>query len=104
TALATISTLDPIYVDIDQFSSDVLALKRAMPSGQADRAAPLAAKVSLLLDDGKPYDHDGKLQFTDVTVDPSTSTVRLRALFPNPENLLLPGLYVRAIVTEGVDP
>jgi membrane fusion protein (multidrug efflux system) len=104
TALATISTLDPIYVDIDQSSGDVLALKRAVESGQVDRDAPLTAKVSLTLDDGKPYDQEGKLQFTDVTVDPSTSTVRLRAIFPNPNSLLLPGLYVRAMVTEGIDP
>src|SRR5262249_26253825 len=79
-------------------------LKRSVQSGQVDRDAPLTAKVSLTLDDGKPYDQEGKLQFTDVTVDPSTSTVRLRAIFPNPNNLLLPGLYVRAMVTQGIDP
>ena len=103
TALATISTLDPIYVDIDQSSSDVLSLKRAIQSGKVANEATLTAEVSLTLDDGKPYEQKGKLQFTDVTVDPSTSTVRLRALFPNPDGLLLPGLYVRAVIPEGVD-
>ena len=103
-ALATISTLDPIYVDIDQSSSDVLALKRAAQAGQVDRDNPVAAKVTLTLDDGTVFDHDGQLQFTDVTVDQATGTVRLRALFPNPEGLLLPGLFVRATIAEGVDP
>jgi len=60
--------------------------------------------VSLTLDDGTTYRHEGKLQFTDVTVDPATGTVRLRAIFPNPDGLLLPGLYVRATVTQGLDP
>jgi membrane fusion protein (multidrug efflux system) len=60
--------------------------------------------VTLKLDDGSTYPLDGKLQFTDVTVDPTTGAVRLRAIFPNPKGLLLPGLYVRAVITEGVDP
>ena len=104
TALATISTLDPIYVDIDQSSAEVLALKRAAEAGQVDSNAAGAAKVTLILDDGSLYDQTGTLQFTDVTVDPATGTVRLRAIFPNPKGLLLPGLYVRATVSEGVDP
>lgn len=103
-ALATISTLDPIYVDISQSSSEVIALERAASAGQIDRNGPITAKVTLKLDDGSAYPLDGKLQFTDVTVDPSTGTVQLRALFPNPDNLLLPGMYVRATVIEGVDP
>ena len=98
TALATISTLDPIYVDIDQSSSELLALERQIHAGDAGATA---APVSLTLDDGTPYAHPGKLQFTDVTVDPTTGAVKLRALFPNPEGLLLPGLYVRATVTQG---
>ncbi len=103
-ALATISTLDPIYVDIDQSSSEVLALKRAVQSGEIEKGAGLTAKVTLTLDDGTPYDRPGKLQFTDVMVNQATSTVQLRALFPNPEGLLLPGLYVRATIVEGIDP
>ena len=104
TALATISTLDPIYVDSDQSSAELLALERQAQTGALDRSGRLEARVTLTLDDGSTYAHDGKLQFTDVTVDPSTGTVRLRALFPNPEGLLLPGLYVRATVIQGVDP
>jgi membrane fusion protein (multidrug efflux system) len=104
TALATISTLDPIYVDIDQSSAELLALERAAQKGAVDRSTPLSARVTLTLDDGSTYGQEGKLQFTDVTVDQSTGTVRLRAIFPNPDGLLLPGLYVRATVVEGVDP
>lgn len=103
-ALATISTLDPIYVDIDQSSSELLALERAAQAGQIDRGGPLTAEVTLTLDDGSVYAEKGKLQFTDVTVDPTTGAVRLRAIFPNPQNILLPGLYVRATINEGVDP
>jgi membrane fusion protein (multidrug efflux system) len=103
-ALATISTLDPIYVDIDQSSSELLALERAAKKGNLDRGGPMTALVSLTLDDSSTYPQQGKLQFTDVTVDQATGTVRLRAIFPNPDNTLLPGLYVRATITEGVDP
>jgi len=104
TSLATVSTLDPIYVDIDQSSSELLSLERAAQRGQINRGGPLSAEVTLTLDDGTVYPLKGKLQFTDVTVDPTTGTVRLRAIFPNPDNFLLPGLYVRAIINEGIDP
>ena len=103
TALATISTLDPIYVDIDQSSNELLALQRAVQQGSVDSKATATAAVSLKFDDGTTYAHPGKLQFTDVTVDAATGSVRLRAIFPNPDGLLLPGLYVRAAVTQGVD-
>lgn len=102
-ALATISTLDPIYVDIDQSSNELLTLQRAVNQGNVDSKAASATAVSLKFDDGTTYAHPGKLQFTDVTVDAATGAVRLRAIFPNPEGLLLPGLYVRAAVTQGVD-
>jgi RND family efflux transporter MFP subunit len=101
TALATISTLDPIYVDIDQSSAELLTLRRALAAGQINGGT---ADVTLKLDDGSDYSQHGKLQFTDVTVDQSTGAVRLRAIFPNPDGLLLPGMYVRATVIEGVDP
>jgi membrane fusion protein (multidrug efflux system) len=100
-ALATVSTLDPIYVDIDQSSAELLALKRAFSNGNAN---PGPTAVKLILEDGSTYAHEGKLQFTDVTVDPATGAVRLRAIFPNPEGILLPGLYVRAVLNQGVDP
>jgi len=102
-ALATISTLDPIYVDIDQSSNELLALQRAAEAGSVDSKSTATAAVSLKFDDGTVYAHAGKLQFTDVTVDAATGSVRLRAIFPNPEGLLLPGLYVRAALTQGVD-
>ncbi len=102
-ALATISTLDPIYVDIDQSSNELLALQRAVNQGSVDSKGASSTAVSLKFDDGTTYAHPGKLQFTDVTVDAATGAVRLRAIFPNPQGLLLPGLYVRAAVTQGVD-
>ena len=102
-ALATISTLDPIYVDIDQSSGEVMALRRAVSAGHVEQGGAIAAKVGLTLDDGTPYGQEGKLQFTDVTVNQSTGTVQLRAIFPNPNGVLLPGLYVRATITEGID-
>ena len=101
-ALATVSTLDPIYVDIDQSSTELLALRRAASRGNAEN--PGTAAVKLILEDGSTYGRPGTLQFTDVTVDPSTGAVRLRAIFPNPDGILLPGLYVRAILTQGIDP
>lgn len=103
-ALTTVSTLNPIYVDVDQSSTELLKLRRAVEAGNLERKGALAAEVTLYLDDGTVYGHKGKLQFTDVTVDPATGSVRLRALFPNPDGLLLPGLYVRAEIREGVDP
>ncbi|HEX4027150.1 MAG TPA: efflux RND transporter periplasmic adaptor subunit [Rhizomicrobium sp.] len=103
-ALDTVSTLDPIYVDVDQSSAELLALKRAVQAGNVNPGGPVTTEVSLKLDDGSTYPLKGKLQFTDVTVDPATGAVQLRALFPNPDNILLPGLYVRATINQGVDP
>ena len=104
TPLSVISTLDPIYVDINQSSDELLALEQQARKGQVNRNAPLAAKATLKLGDGSDYPLEGKLQFTDVTVNQTTGTVLLRALFPNPDGILLPGLYVRAAINEGVDP
>lgn len=104
TALTTIQTLDPIYVDIAQSSSQLLQLKRAIASGQMDPSKPVVADVTLRLDDNSVYPLKGKLQVSDVTVDTSTGTVTLRAIFPNPNHLLLPGMFVRAEVAEGIDP
>jgi membrane fusion protein, multidrug efflux system len=104
TALTTVSTLDPIYVDVDQSSAELVALRRAIQAGNVNSSGPLSADVSLKLDDGSTYPLKGRLQMTDVTVDPATGAVQLRAIFPNPDNLLLPGLYVRATINQGVDP
>ncbi len=100
TALATIQQLDPVYVDVTQSSTALLRLRRAMEQGGMSAAAP---DVGLVLEDGSRYPLDGTLQFSDVTVDQSTGAVTVRALFPNPKNELLPGMYVRALVTEAME-
>jgi membrane fusion protein (multidrug efflux system) len=99
TALASIQDISKIYVDITQSSSDLLRLKQQMMSGAVGKA-PTAA-VRLTLDDGTAYTEQGTLQFSDVTVNPSTGSVTLRAIFPNPDGLLLPGMFVRAQIVKG---
>ena len=99
--LATIQQLDPIYVDVTQSSADLLRLRRAMQSGHLAGGVG-AGKVKLLLEDGTPYPREGKLEFRDVTVEPSTGSVTIRLVFPNPDRVLLPGMFVRAVVEEGV--
>lgn len=101
--LATVQQLDPIYVDVTQSSVELLRLRRSLASGRLARANGSEAKVKLLLEDGSPYPLEGNLQLSEATVDQSTGVVTLRALFPNPGHELLPGMYVRAIVEEGVD-
>lgn len=102
TPLVTIQQMNPMYVDVTQSSSEVLRLRRAMASGELKRVRDDAARVTLVLEDGTPYPHEGALQFSDVTVDASTGAITLRALVPNPDGVLLPNLYVRAIIEEGV--
>ena len=102
TALATIQQLDPIYVDVTQPSASLLRLKRALASGELEKADATAAKVNLLLEDGSPYPLQGRLEFSDVTVDQNTGSITVRAVFPNPNADLLPGMYVRAVLQEGV--
>ncbi|MDZ7868077.1 MAG: efflux RND transporter periplasmic adaptor subunit [Rheinheimera sp.] len=105
-ALATVTQLDPVFIDLTQSSSELLALKkRALQQALAKGVIGTAAsqtEVSLTLDDGSVYPHKGTLQFTEVTVNPDTGSVTLRASFPNPDQLLLPGMYVRATVHEGL--
>lgn len=100
--LATIQQLDPIYVDLTQSTTELLQLKRDLESGVLKSAGKDAAEVTLKLEDGSDYEQTGKLQFSDVTVDQNTGTVTLRAVFPNPDQQLLPGMYVRASLEEGV--
>jgi membrane fusion protein (multidrug efflux system) len=100
TALTTIQRLDPVYVDVAQSSSDLLKLRRQIADGQLSRGGQ-AARVRLRLEDGSLYPIEGTLQFADVSVDPMTGTQTIRALFPNPRALLLPGMYVRAELVEG---
>lgn len=100
TALATVQNLDKIYVDVTQSTADLLKLRRDMASGQVGSAG--SAQVSLILEDGSTYPLPGALQFADVTVDPGTGTVGLRAIFPNSNGALLPGMYVKARLAKGV--
>ncbi len=102
TALATIQTLDPIYVDITQSNVELLNLKQAMQGGKLTDKGPSSARATLTLDNGSPYPLAGTLQFSEVTVDETTGSVTLRAIFPNPDELLLPGTFVRATIVEGV--
>lgn len=100
--MATVTQLDPIYVDLTQSSNELTKLKRALASGSLGVDSTTQTDVELIMEDGSAYPHKGTLQFSEVTVDPSTGSVTLRAKFPNPEKLLLPGMYVRAEVVEGV--
>ncbi|MCM0082915.1 efflux RND transporter periplasmic adaptor subunit [Geomonas sp. Red32] len=102
TALATIQKLDPVYVDVTQSTSDLLRMRQAVAAGRLQKGGAGQAKVKLLLEDGSRYPLDGALKFSDVTVDQGTGSVILRTVFPNPKNQLLPGMYVRAQVEEGV--
>jgi membrane fusion protein (multidrug efflux system) len=98
---AAIQKLDPIYVDATQSSANLLQLKRNIAAGQIKGTGPDQARVKLLLEDGTPYPMEGTLKFSEVTIDPSTGSFILRMVFPNPKHILLPGMYVRAIVQEG---
>src|SRR5690606_37870631 len=100
--LARIQQLDPIYVDVTQSSLELLRLRKALASGQLVSSDQARANVQLKLEDGTLYEHSGELQFSDVSVDPGTGMVTLRAVFPNPDFKLLPGMYVRAVLEEGV--
>ena len=101
TALATVQQLDPIYVDVTQPSAVLLRLKRELAAGQLVATGGNEAEVQLTLEDGSSYGPRGKLQFSEVSVDETTGSVTLRALFPNPDKLLLPGMFVREKIEEG---
>lgn len=103
TQLAVIRQLDPVYFDFTQSSTDLLRLKKALENGSLEKAGAGAAKVNLILEDGSVYAHEGKLLFSDISVDPTTGMITLRAEFPNPENLLMPGMFARARIVEGVN-
>jgi membrane fusion protein (multidrug efflux system) len=104
TLLATVQQIDQLYVDLAQSSSEVMRLRRDLESGKLQSAGAGRAKVALLFEDGTEYGETGSLQFSDVTVDPTTGSITLRALFPNPQRILLPGMFVRARLQEGVNP
>lgn len=100
-ALATVQQLDPIYVDLTQSSAELLRLKRDLAEGKLQRVAGKAVPVRLVLEDGSEYASEGRLEFSEVSVDSDTGSVTLRAVFPNPSGALLPGMYVRAQLTQG---
>ena len=102
-ALATIQQLDPIYVDVPQSTSEMLRLQRLLNEGRLNRDATNVNQVQLILGDGTKYPLEGTLQFRDVSVDPTTASVILRMVFPNPNGVLLPGMFVRTVVKEGVN-
>ena len=101
--LATIQQLDPIYADFTQSAAELNKLRRAVESGDLERIAPDSVKVRLLLDDGTRYPLTGKLLFSEARVDASTGQVTLRGEFLNPDKVLLPGMYVRVLIEQGID-
>jgi membrane fusion protein (multidrug efflux system) len=103
TLMDTIQQIDTVYVDLTQSSLEGLKLRREMQEGRLKTSGQGAAKVTLILEDGRPYPLPGKLQFSDVTVDQATGSVTIRAVFPNPNRVLLPGMFVRARIEEGVN-
>ncbi|WP_022962053.1 efflux RND transporter periplasmic adaptor subunit [Halopseudomonas pelagia] len=100
-AMATIQQLDPIYVDVTQPARDLLALRRDLEEGRLQKAGDNAAQVTLQMEDGSVYPHQGELEFSEVSVDAGTSSVTLRAVFPNPDKVLLPGMFVHAQLVAG---
>jgi membrane fusion protein, multidrug efflux system len=103
TLLTTVQQLDPVYVDLTQSSVDGLKLRRDIQEGRLHTSGVNAAKVTLILEDGREYPGAGKLQFSDVSVDQGTGSVTVRAIFPNKDRVLLPGMFVRARIDEGVN-
>jgi membrane fusion protein (multidrug efflux system) len=103
-SLATVQQLDPIYVDLPQSTAELLRLKRSLEDGSLNPGGKNRNRVRLILEDGTAYPLEGTFQFRDVTVDPTTGSVMLRGVFPNSKGLLLPGMFVRTIFQEGVNP
>ncbi len=103
-ALAIIQQFDPIYVDVSQSSTDLLHLKKELAAGRIAADSALRSDVTVILDDGSVYEHSGYLEFSDVSVNESTGTVTLRAIVDNPEQQLLPGMFVRARIAKGTRP
>jgi len=100
--LATIQQLDPIYVDVTQSTAEVLRLDRQLAEGRLTHNGQNQNAVELILDDGTTYARKGTLKFRDITVDPTTGSVILRAVFPNPDGTLLPGMFVYTVLQEGI--
>lgn len=103
TQLAVIRQMDPVYFDYTQSSTEALRLRRALEKGSLQSVTPGESSLSLVLEDGSTYSHPGKLVFSDIAVDPTTGMIGLRAVIPNPENLLLAGMFARARIVEGIN-
>lgn len=104
THLATIQQIYSVYVDFTQSVAEMNHLRRALASGDLESAGAQAAVARLILDNGEVYEHEGKMLFSDTTVDPTTGQVRMRGEFPNPSGELLPGMYLRVQIVQGIDP
>ncbi|MBY4641663.1 efflux RND transporter periplasmic adaptor subunit [Gluconacetobacter entanii] len=102
--VAIVTRLDPIYVDVNLPATELLRFRRELAQGRLQREGDNAASISLQLEDGTTYEHAGRMEFSEVNVDEATATVVVRAIMPNPDKLLLPGMYVHAQLTEGTDP
>ena len=102
--IATVQQIDPMYVDVAQSSTQLLRLKQALAEGRLKITDGKEAEVKLMLEDGTMYPLPGKMEFSEITVDPTTGSVIVRALFPNPKHMLLPGMFVRATLSDGVAP
>ena len=102
--IATVQQIDPMYVDVAQSSTQLLRLKQALAEGRLKSTDGKEAEVKLMLEDGTMYPLPGKMEFSEITVDPTTGSVIVRALFPNPKHMLLPGMFVRATLSDGVAP
>ncbi len=103
TLLATIQQINPIYLNLTQSSAELLKLRQMMQSGALKDTEKSGLKVTMVMEDGSIYPHTGKLLFSDISVDPTTGELALRALFPNPDNMLLPGMFVRARLEQAVN-
>jgi len=103
TQMASVQQLDPVYVDFNQSTSDLAKLRKAFDQGRLQKVGQDAAKAMVVLEDGSEYSRSGKLLFTGITVDPGTGQVNLRAEFPNPDQVLLPGMFVRVRLEQGFD-
>jgi membrane fusion protein (multidrug efflux system) len=103
TPMATVQQIDPIYVDLNETSVEGLQLRQQVASGRIHLNGPDQTRVRLVLEDGSPYAREGLLQFTDISVNEGTGSVTVRAIFPNPDHVLLPGMFVRAVIDEGTD-
>jgi membrane fusion protein (multidrug efflux system) len=102
-SLGTIQQLDPIYVDVPQSTTELVRLRHRLEDGHLDKGGKSQNKVRIILEDSTPYSQEGTFQFRDITVDPTTGSVMLRVIAPNPKGLLLPGMFVRTVVQEGVN-